>query len=459
MAGSGIVALPTAIVQCQLWLGLVLLFVMATIGIVSAVLLGKCWVILVRRFPAYRTHCRKPYAEIGMRALGPKAKYLVMFCVNFTLFGVTTVFLLLSAKNIRDFLLAFFNYDLDFCLIILIVALILLPITLPKSPKDFWPVIFIGMLCTGVAFWLIIVGSALDYSECSAAREMPQLKMSNLLLALGTIRFTYGGHSGFPTIQHDMKDPSNFTKASVLAISLITAFNYLVVTISSLSYGNSLRDSVINSMQTLWLQQTVNLMITLHCLLTVTLVINPLNQSVEELFQIPQNFGYKRVALRTAIMGLVVFTAESIPSFGAVLNLIGGSTVTMTSAVFPCLFYLYLSAGEKKSKEALYLGSEEPVTFKEMVARTNKYVLLAVGALIALSLLIGVIATAVAIDSLSSTHFHPPCYLKGFFSFESEVPAANKTFSYVNCCGAGQNISRHPEYGLDICTAPQLDFY
>lgn len=61
---------------------------------------------------------------------------------------------------------------------------------------------------------------------------------------------------------------------------------------SALSYGNSLRDSVINSIQTLWIQETVNAMITLHCLLTVTLVINPLNQSAEDLFKIPQGIFY-----------------------------------------------------------------------------------------------------------------------------------------------------------------------
>lgn len=85
MAGGGIVALPTAVVRCrecalfhppkcltiaEFWPGLVMLTCMAFISTFSAVMLGKCWEILIRRFPVYRTHCRKPYAEIGYRAFG-----------------------------------------------------------------------------------------------------------------------------------------------------------------------------------------------------------------------------------------------------------------------------------------------------------------------------------------------------------------------------------------------------
>lgn len=54
------------------------------------------------------------------------------------------------------------------------------------------------------------------------------------------------------------------------------------------TYGDSLRDSVINSLQVSWIQQAVNLLITIHCILTLTIVFNPLNQEVEELLRVPQ---------------------------------------------------------------------------------------------------------------------------------------------------------------------------
>ena len=55
-----------------------------------------------------------------------------------------------------------------------------------------------------------------------------------------------------------------------------------------ITYGDSLRDSVINSIQTQWIQQAVNLLITVHCILTLTIIFNPLNQEVEDLLNVPQ---------------------------------------------------------------------------------------------------------------------------------------------------------------------------
>ncbi|KAI1723659.1 transmembrane amino acid transporter protein domain-containing protein [Ditylenchus destructor] len=365
MAGSGIVALPTAIVRCGFWPGLAILLIMAFMGITAAVLLGKSWVILLKRFPVYRTHCRRPYPEIAMRAMGVRAKYIVTACVNVSMFGVTVVFLLLCAKNTRDFLHAFLKVDMSECILMLIIALALLPVTFLKSPKDFWHAVVLGMASTVLAYVLIIAGSVADYTDCSPESQMPELKWSNMLLGMGTIRFTYGGHATFPTIQHDMRDPASFDKSSILAISLITMFNIIMVTACGLAYGSSLRASVLNSIQSFWIQQATNIMITLHCLFTLCLVVNPFSQTFEDLFHVPQGFGLKRVLLRSITMLAVVFTAATIPNFGSVLNLIGSSTTTCTSAVFPCVFYLYISAADKRSQESEDPKNQTPISFVE----------------------------------------------------------------------------------------------
>lgn len=46
-----------------------------------------------------------------------------------------------------------------------------------------------------------------------------------------------------------------------------------------------------------------------------------------------------------------VFLAETIPSFGPLLDLVGASTMTLTSCFFPALFYLFLRAKEEKADE------------------------------------------------------------------------------------------------------------
>lgn len=58
---------------------------MTAIVTYTAYILGKSWVMLQRRWPKYRDHCRKPYPEMGERAMGPfiKLEFLVSHLYNF----------------------------------------------------------------------------------------------------------------------------------------------------------------------------------------------------------------------------------------------------------------------------------------------------------------------------------------------------------------------------------------
>ena len=53
-------------------------------------------------------------------------------------------------------------------------------------------------------------------------------------------------------------------------------------------------------------------------------------------------FGWKRCLFRTISVCVLLFVAESIPSFGALLDVVGASTVTMLTFVCPPFFYMKL---------------------------------------------------------------------------------------------------------------------
>lgn len=134
-----------------------------------------------------------------------------------------------------------------------------------------------------------------------------------------------------------------------------------------------MKHSVISSIQTVWIQQTTNVLIAIHCVLTLTIVLNPLNQEIEEYFKVPHrkyillliftmvhsDFGLKRVITRTCIMLCVVFVAETVPNFGPLLDLFGGSTMTLTGLVFPCLFFLRLNAGAAEENNGKVVDAGE----------------------------------------------------------------------------------------------------
>ena len=107
------------------------------------------------------------------------------------------------------------------------------------------------------------------------------------------------------------------------------------------------------------------MLITIHVILALTIVFNPLNQELEDYFKIPQDFCYQRVLIRSCVMISVVLVGISVPSFGVLLDLVGGSTITTMALVFPAIFNLYLKAAAKKHQMATARRDETPLTFKE----------------------------------------------------------------------------------------------
>ena len=67
-------------------------------------------------------------------------------------------------------------------------------------------------------------------------------------------------------------------------------------------------------------------------------------------------------------MVAVVCVAETVPNFGVLLDLVGGSTITLMALIFPCVFNLYLCAGANKYSDSKAAPEEETLTFSELVS-------------------------------------------------------------------------------------------
>uniref|UniRef100_A0A0K0E4C1 Aa_trans domain-containing protein n=1 Tax=Strongyloides stercoralis TaxID=6248 RepID=A0A0K0E4C1_STRER len=453
-AGGGLIAMPTAMVASGFFGGTFMIFIGAIICSYSGIQLSENWTILQERWPEYREHCRKPYPAMGLRAFGTKFQSIVSFCLNFTQFGTAVVFLLLAAKNIENFLAAYGDIHVNFCWLVIFVAIFMLPFTLLKSPKDFWWAVIGAMITTTIAVILIITGSLQDYQTCKKFNNYPPISYSKFFMTFGTVMFAYGGHGAFPTIQHDMKKPYHFTRSVLLAFLIIASMYFPVSIIGYMSYGDSLRESVIPSLQNLVIQQAVNMFITLHVVLALTIVFNPLNQEFEDLLSIPHEMGYKRVVTRTIMMIAVVFVAETVPNFGVLLDFVGGSTITLMALVFPLIFNLFLSAANKKYDGKMATSEEKPLTIKEMIHYTPKLKLIINMTLLTLATIGGLAATISAFRIMISSEFSPPCY-SGIFSTPAEKESIVESFTVhgmLNCCGIHKNITRL--HDITLCRDP-----
>ncbi|XP_072025937.1 uncharacterized protein [Amphiura filiformis] len=403
MAGSGVLALPRAVVDSG-WIGLVLIVVCAFISAYTGVVLGRCWVIIKDRFPEkYATdHVRYPYPAIGYEAAGIYTRYIITFCVNFTLFGVSTVFLLLAADNMQS-LLNEANVNMSFCYWLPILAAILCPFTWFGTPKDFWPIAAGAFIATAIACVLLFIQIFIDYDP-STKVEHKSTDFTNFFLAFGTILFAFGGHAVFPTIQHDMKRPENFPRTVFLSYSVILTEYLPIAAAGYFIFGNQFftqdTDNILSLLSDNGLTVAVTVLITCHLVCGFIIVINPFCQELEELFKIPLEFNWKRVVLRTIVCAFVLFVAETIPSFGAILSLIGGSTVTFLTFVFPSFFYIRLN--RMRSPKEAWGGRK---------MQLYEYILH--GEIIMVGVLGAIASTYSAIDSIATgaSRFTVPCYV------------------------------------------------
>lgn len=134
-----------------------------------------------------------------------------------------------------------------------------------------------------------------------------------------------------------MRRPHEFSKSAVLAYGMALIVYMPMSIFTNITYGDYISPSIINMLQTLWIQQTVNIMIILHCMTAFILLINPLTQQMEDIFKAPHELSWRRVLIRSVVLIFITFFALSFPVFDPILDLTGATAILLTGLVFPGL--------------------------------------------------------------------------------------------------------------------------
>lgn len=77
----------------------------------------------------------------------------------------------------------------------------------------------LAMMTTLLTVVLILIGTSLDYLKCIEHVYHPHPNFDGIMASFGTFFFGFGGHPVFPSVQHDMKDPTKFTYSALVAFS------------------------------------------------------------------------------------------------------------------------------------------------------------------------------------------------------------------------------------------------
>jgi len=397
IAGSGVLPMASAIVNAG-WIGFVLIVVTCFSAGYLGIVLGRCWLLLQERKPElYAGQCRTPWAAIGFEVLGPCGRSSISLLNNIGLFGVSIVFLILCADNIQDIAKDAIP-QMNTCLWLIVVAGALWPFTWVGSPKDFWWAGLAALLSTVIALIMIYIQAGIDAPSTRADIYYTSPTLESFFTALPTIMFAFGGASTFPTIQNDMINKSEFVKSVGIAfVGLLLIFlpagacGYYV-------YGAEVDPNILKSL-TDGVPKTIGLaLIAAHVFFAFILISNPIYQSSEELLKIPSKFGWKRIVLRSSLLLLALFIAESVPSFGKILDLVSGTTVSLLTFTLPPYFYMKLADMKGPTWEPTPIPLHERVFLWEMV-------FIGLGA--------GIVSTYFAIAAIAGQDggFDSPCYI------------------------------------------------
>ncbi len=299
MAGSGVLAIPRAIADAG-WTGIGLLIVCCFLSLYCGVILGKCWTILRKKKAVYQAYPRDPYPSIGFECFGRVGRGIVEVCLLVTLFGVCVVFLLLASQNVASLVNkkigSFSSEKAESRAWLLIISACLLPFTYFESPKDIWVFALLASLSTSAACILIIIKSAIDFP--ADLSKVPQSKMTveSVFTAFGTIAFSFGGATLFPSFQSDMKEPKKFPRAAILGFLVVLLMYLPTGALPFLVYGGSLDSNVLTTIKSQGdtgaakhIATAAEVLITGHLLFSFVITLNPISQQVEEYLKWPQS--------------------------------------------------------------------------------------------------------------------------------------------------------------------------
>ncbi|XP_063606378.1 uncharacterized protein LOC134781217 [Penaeus indicus] len=335
MAGAGFLALPRALADTG-WFGIAMMTIFCVSVAFSGTRLGRCWTILEERYPEYSQPVRQPYMEIAYRSMGLAGRRAALASVVINLYGSTTVFIILISQMISSR-----ESVLSLCELVLIVGFLIIPLTWLGTPKDFWQASVLAVVSTVVACIVIIVQILLEEPNLPEP-VFNNPTVSSFSLGFGAILFSFGGSAVFPTIQNDMQDRTQFWKSVVVGFAVILS---LYVPVASVGYGILGQEVESNILLSVPKGVAVNIAIILeiiNLLSTFIISFNPVAQSLEDILNVPNKFCLKRVLLRSSMVMLQMLICLAVPDFGLILNLIGGSCITLCTFVFPPIMYMRL---------------------------------------------------------------------------------------------------------------------
>jgi len=257
---------------------------------------------------------------------------------NITLFGVSTIFLILIGGNMNSLISSLTLHEYIF----IFAGVLLLVVLYSKTMSEIAYLALFGVLASFIVGLVVIVEglykASLDIPSTTA------LDFSNFAVGFNIIVFSFGFHSVVPAIEWEMEEAEKFPIVANVGCSLIAAFYAMVMTAGYLGWGEDVDDNVLDSMDSsVWYVQVALVFITTHVTLAYPIPLNPVCLAVEDAVGVGELEGRQgfmaRLPIRCGLVAGTVMIASVVPYFGDVLSFLTSISVVFTAFILPPLFY------------------------------------------------------------------------------------------------------------------------
>ncbi|AES71998.1 putative amino acid transporter, transmembrane domain-containing protein [Medicago truncatula] len=345
LIGLGQLSTPYAVEKGG-WASTLLLVGLGVICAYTSHILGKC----LEKNPKLTS-----YVDIGNQAFGSKGRFLVATFIYMEIFMSLVSYTISLHDNL---IIVFLGTHLKLKLAILstsqLLTLVAVLIALPSLwIRDLSSISFLsslGILMSLLIFVCVSVTAIFGGFQANNNHSIPVFKLHNIPSISGLYVFGYGGHVVFPDLYKSMKDPSKFTKVSIVSFTIVTALYTSMGFMGAKMFGNDVKSQITLNMPPNQIITKIALWATVLTPMTkYALEFSPFSIQLEQ--TLPNSMsGRTKLVIRGCVASFLLLTiltlALSVPYFEYVLSLTGSLVSVAICLIFPCVFYMKIFWGK-----------------------------------------------------------------------------------------------------------------
>eukprot|EP01083_Nonionella_stella_P166409 556281_1 len=340
--GASLFAIPWALKQSGMLLGLVSLLCLAVMTYYTLYWLAECG----HMHPSM-TH--PTYPDIAYTALGSSGFYISWIAILCMTIGVCSSYLVFIGSQTQHLLP---SNTLNQNEIILIVGVPMILLSLLRSYRLLVPFNILGLISLVCAVVIVCLEAATNIEQHNATKHYYYYNknLANYPLFLGNAAFAFLIHSVILPIEQSMRDRSDktvsreYTKALRFALVFVTVLFACFAALAYYAFGDAVCGNIMNNLDSdEWYSKLVIVSLCLNLFFTYPLFLFPMVECLEmSLLKKNRWIQMQRNGLRICLVLLTCAISVVIPDFEKLTGLTGAFGNNVLGLILPPVMYFRL---------------------------------------------------------------------------------------------------------------------